>query len=127
MVTSHIISIDRHHPAVFNTEKQTEKVASSKQKIAKAPNNRYQAHWVFFYKSHSQSGRATRWFSAPPSASTRLFPAAWQRDATDLATWLLPTNVRAFTPSESQRASAASRPPLTIWNTPGGTLIFATV
>mmetsp|Transcript_17132 Transcript_17132/g.23531 ORF Transcript_17132/g.23531 Transcript_17132/m.23531 type:complete len:262 (-) Transcript_17132:144-929(-) len=70
--------------------------------------------------SRSQSGSATRWFLAPPSASTRLFSPR-HRFASSSATGLDPTKVSARTPGWSASAAAASAVPCTIWKTPSGT------
>ena len=67
--------------------------------------------------SWSQSGSATRWFFAPPSASTRLLIAR-QRCATISATREEPTKVTALIPGWSQRASTTGTAPLTICSTP---------
>jgi len=67
--------------------------------------------------SWSQSGSATRWFFAPPSASTRLLIAR-QRCATISATREEPTKVTALMPGWSQRASTTGTAPLTICSTP---------
>mmetsp|Transcript_1388 Transcript_1388/g.2728 ORF Transcript_1388/g.2728 Transcript_1388/m.2728 type:complete len:208 (+) Transcript_1388:504-1127(+) len=69
--------------------------------------------------SASQSGSATRWFLAPPSASTRLLMAR-HLFATISATLLLPTNVTALTSGWSTSALTVGTDPLTIWKTPSG-------
>mmetsp|Transcript_25771 Transcript_25771/g.72987 ORF Transcript_25771/g.72987 Transcript_25771/m.72987 type:complete len:252 (-) Transcript_25771:525-1280(-) len=68
----------------------------------------------------SQSGSATRWFLAPPSASTFLL-RLWQRLYTISATLLEPTKVRAEMSGWSHRLSTTSTVPWTSWNTPSGT------
>jgi len=68
----------------------------------------------------SRSGAATRWFFAPPSASTFL-PAARARLCTSSATRLEPTNVSAAMPAWSQSAPTTSASPCTIWKAPAGT------
>mmetsp|Transcript_22278 Transcript_22278/g.32551 ORF Transcript_22278/g.32551 Transcript_22278/m.32551 type:complete len:303 (+) Transcript_22278:723-1631(+) len=70
--------------------------------------------------SMSQSGRATRWFLAPPSATQRLLRLLHLEDTRD-AMGDDPTNVTARTSGWSINASTASLPPCTKFTTPSGT------
>ena len=74
------------------------------------PLNEFTTSWLVI--STLQSGMATRWFLAPPSASTFLFRLRARLD-TSSATWLEPTNVTAATSSWSMIASTATLSPLT--------------
>mmetsp|Transcript_37355 Transcript_37355/g.89850 ORF Transcript_37355/g.89850 Transcript_37355/m.89850 type:complete len:250 (-) Transcript_37355:274-1023(-) len=67
----------------------------------------------------SASGRATRWFLAPPRETTRLC-SLWHREATSSATLEDPTKVTARTRGESISAFTTGAVPFTVLNTPSG-------